>query len=232
MRRTVKKDAYPSLSDHTMKKMTAEEVFLLRYWMIYIMDIYGYLGIALLILVENLFPPIPSEVILTFGGFMTTYTKMNLAGVILSSTAGSLVGAVLLYQIGNLVSMEQLEKILEGKLGQILHFKKGDIKNAMEWFDSKGNYTVFFCRFIPIVRSVISIPAGMARMNFSKFLLLTALGSLLWNTLLVSLGAMAGASWQKAAEYMGAYTHAASIVILIFLIVGVFLYIKRRFLKK
>ena len=132
MRRTVKKDAYPSLSDHTMKKMTAEEVFLLRYWMIYIMDIYGYLGIALLILVENLFPPIPSEVILTFGGFMTTYTKMNLAGVILSSTAGSLVGAVLLYQIGNLVSMEQLEKILEGKLGQILHFKKGDIKNAMD----------------------------------------------------------------------------------------------------
>ena len=85
----------------------------MRYWMIYIMDIYGYLGIALLILVENLFPPIPSEVILTFGGFMTTYTKMNLAGVILSSTAGSLVGAVLLYQIGNLVSMEQLEKILE-----------------------------------------------------------------------------------------------------------------------
>ncbi|MGN0399537.1 MAG: DedA family protein [Blautia sp.] len=204
----------------------------MRYWMIYIMDVYGYLGIALLILVENLFPPIPSEIILTFGGFMTTYTKMNLAGVILSSTAGSLFGAILLYQIGNLVSMEQLERILSGKVGQMLHFKRGDVGNAIEWFDSKGNYTVFFCRFIPIVRSVISIPAGMAHMNFSKFLLLTAFGSFLWNTLLVSLGALAGASWQKAAEYMGAYTRAASIVIIIFLIIGFFIYIKRRFLKK
>ncbi|MCR2023220.1 DedA family protein, partial [Blautia pseudococcoides] len=137
----------------------------MSYWMMHIMDAYGYLGIALLILVENLFPPIPSEVILTFGGFMTTYTKMNIIGVVLSSTVGSVFGAILLYQIGHLVPQEKLESLLEGRVGKILHFKPEDVGSAMEWFDSKGNYTVLFCRFIPIVRSLISIPAGMAHMN-------------------------------------------------------------------
>lgn len=142
----------------------------MQYWIISVMNHYGYLGIALLILVENLFPPIPSEVILTFGGFLTTYTNMNLIGVILSSTLGSVLGAVVLYQIGSLVPVSKLEAIVSGKIGKLLHFKKEDVSHAVEWFDSKGNYTVFFCRFIPIVRSLISIPAGMAHMHFSKFL--------------------------------------------------------------
>ena len=146
-----------------------------------------YLGIALLILIENLFPPIPSEVILTFGGFLTTYTNMNLIGVILFSTLGSVLGAVVLYQIGSLVPVFKLEATVEGRLGKLLHFKKEDVSHAVEWFDSKGNYTVFFCRFIPIVRSLISIPAGMAHMHFSKFFILTTFGSLIWNTVLVTL---------------------------------------------
>ena len=86
------------------------------------MNHYGYLGIALLILIENLFPPIPSEVILTFGGFLTTYTNMNLIGVILFSTLGSVLGAVVLYQIGSLVPVFKLEAIVEGRLGKLLHF--------------------------------------------------------------------------------------------------------------
>lgn len=96
----------------------------MQYWMISIMNHYGYLGIALLILIENLFPPIPSEVILTFGGFLTTYTNMNLIGVILFSTLGSVLGAVVLYQIGSLVPVFKLEAIVEGRLGKLLHFKK------------------------------------------------------------------------------------------------------------
>ena len=139
--------------------MIAGEVFLLQYWMISIMNHYGYLGIALLILIENLFPPIPSEVILTFGGFLTTYTNMNLIGVILFSTLGSVLGAVCAFiRFGSLVPVFKLEAIVEGRLGKLLHFKKEDVSHAVEWFDSKGNYTVFFCRFIPIVRSLISIP--------------------------------------------------------------------------
>ncbi len=211
--------------------MTAGEVFLLQYWMISIMDHYGYFGIAFLILIENLFPPIPSEVILTFGGFLTTYTRMNLIGVILSSTIGSVLGAVVLYQIGSLVPVAKLEAIVNGRIGKLLHFKKEDVTHAVEWFDSKGNYTVFFCRFIPIVRSLISIPAGMAKMNFSKFFILTTLGSFIWNTVLVTLGAVAGASWQKTAQYFHSYSQAGKLVLCAFTFIGIFLYIKKRFQK-
>lgn len=204
----------------------------MSFWIMHVMDSYGYLGIALLILVENLFPPIPSEVILTFGGFMTTYTKMNLIGVVISSTAGSVFGAVLLYQIGYLVPRQKLESLLAGKAGRLLHFKPEDVGSAIDWFDSKGNYTVLFCRFIPIVRSLISIPAGMAKMSLPKFLWMTAVGSLVWNVVLVTLGAVAGTSWQKAAECLGTYTQVARVVIVIFIFVGILVYIKRRFLKK
>lgn len=203
----------------------------MQYWMISIMDHYGYFGIAFLILIENLFPPIPSEVILTFGGFLTTYTRMNLIGVILSSTIGSVLGAVVLYQIGSLVPVAKLEAIVNGRIGKLLHFKKEDVTHAVEWFDSKGNYTVFFCRFIPIVRSLISIPAGMAKMNFSKFFILTTLGSFIWNTVLVTLGAVAGASWQKTAQYFHSYSQAGKLVLCAFTFIGIFLYIKKRFQK-
>lgn len=211
--------------------MTAKEVFLLQYWMVSLMNHYGYLGIAFLILIENLFPPIPSEVILTFGGFLTTYTNMHLIGVILSSTVGSVFGAVILYEIGKLLPISKLESIVSGKIGKLLHFKKEDVSHAVEWFDSKGNYTVFFCRFIPIVRSLISIPAGMAHMHFSKFFLLTSFGSLIWNTVLVTLGAVAGASWQKAAGYFHSYSQAGKLVLVGFTLICLFFYIKRRFLK-
>lgn len=204
---------------------------MLQYWMVSLMNHYGYLGIAFLILIENLFPPIPSEVILTFGGFLTTYTSMNLIGVILSSTLGSILGAVILYEIGKLLPVSKLEAIVSGKVGKLLHFKKEDVSHAVEWFDSKGNYTVFFCRFIPIVRSLISIPAGMAHMHFSKFFLLTSLGSLIWNTVLITLGAAAGASWQKAAGYFHSYSQAGKLVLVGFTLIGLFFYTKRRFLK-
>jgi len=200
-------------------------------WIMEIMNHYGYLGIALLIAIENLFPPIPSELILTFGGFMTTYTKMNIIGVVLSSTVGSVFGAIVLYQCGSLLSRERLGKILTGKVGKILHFKEEDIEKAFNWFDSQGNYTVLFCRCIPIVRSIISIPAGMAHMNFSNFLVLTTVGSTIWNFVLVTLGAFAGASWKKMVLYMNTYSDVAIAVTIGFLLIGLLLYLKKRFLK-
>ena len=122
-------------------------------------------------------------------------------------------------------------KLVEGRLGKLLHFKKEDVSHAVEWFDSKGNYTVFFCRFIPIVRSLISIPAGMAHMHFSKFFILTTFGSLIWNTVLVTLGAFAGASWQKTAQYFHSYSQAGKLVLCAFTLIGIFFYIKKRFQK-
>lgn len=167
---------------------------------------YGYWGIALLIAVENIFPPIPSELILTFGGFMTTLTKMSVWGVAAAATIGSVAGALVLYGIGRWFNRERLERIISGKIGRTLHLKPGDIGRAGQWFAKRGKWTVFFCRFIPIVRSLISIPAGMAQMNLGVFLLLTVLGTAVWNIVLVSLGSFFGTSWQTIVDYVGIYS--------------------------
>ena len=197
------------------------------HWILEIMSSYGYLGLALLIMAENLFPPIPSEIILTFGGFMTTYTRMHILGTVLSATVGSVGGALILYQAGRFLSPDRLDTLLSGRLGRILHLKKADIQKAADWFDSRGNYTVFFCRFIPIVRSLISIPAGMADMALGRFLWMTVAGSFLWNLVLICAGAAAGSSWQKAVEYFGSYTQAAKIVLGVGVLVGGVVLIRR-----
>lgn len=202
------------------------------HWILEIMSSYGYLGLALLIMAENLFPPIPSEIILTFGGFMTTYTRMHIPGTVLSATVGSVGGALILYQAGRFLSPARLDTLLSGRLGRILHLKKADIQKAADWFDSRGNYTVFFCRFIPIVRSLISIPAGMADMALGRFLWMTVLGSLLWNLILICAGAAAGTSWQKAVQYFGSYTQAAKIVLGVGALVGGVVLVRRYIGKK
>ncbi len=197
-----------------------------------IMNQYGYWGIFLLIAIENIFPPIPSEVILTFGGFMTTYTNLKIWGIIVASVLGSTVGAIILYLVGRIFNKERLERIVEGKLGRALHFKKDDIEKANAWFEKKGYVTVFFCRFIPIVRSLISIPAGMAKLKLTPFLLLTIAGSTIWNTVLIYLGVIAGASWEKISSYVDGYSKIVLIIlILVFVAVGIW-FLKTRFFKK
>lgn len=181
-------------------------------WIISVMNQFGYLGIALLIAIENIFPPIPSELILTFGGFMTTYTSMSIWLVVLFATIGSVAGAIVLYGVGRLLSPEKLEWAV-GRWGHILGLKKEDVKRAESWFICRGTSTIFFCRFIPLVRSLISIPAGMARMRWDKFLLYTTLGTAIWNMVLVYLGALAGAGWERIAGYMNVYSYIACAVL-------------------
>ena len=171
-----------------------------------LMGEYGNLAVFLLILVENLFPPIPSEVILTFGGVMTVCTDMTPVGVILFSTAGSLAGAVILYSVGRFLPDEVFRKLLCGQIGHLLHFRLEDVDLAKGWFRERGRSAVFLCRLIPIVRSLISIPAGIARMQFVPFLVFTAAGSLLWNTVLVYAGRIAGDSWAKVSAAFGVYS--------------------------
>ena len=171
-----------------------------------LMGEYGNLAVFLLILVENLFPPIPSEVILTFGGVMTVCTDMTPIGVILFSTAGSLAGAVILYSVGRFLPDEVFRKLLCGQIGHLLHFSLEDVDLAKGWFRERGRSAVFLCRLIPIVRSLISIPAGIARMPFVPFLVFTAAGSLLWNTVLVYAGRIAGDSWEKVSAAFGVYS--------------------------
>lgn len=160
-------------------------------FIINVMNSYGYIGICSLIMIENIFPPIPSEVILTFGGFMTIKSNMTILGVIISSTIGSILGAFLLYYIGKILSKENLIKFTKTKYGKILRLKPKDIEKADHWFDTKGNITVLFCRFIPVVRNLISIPAGMSSMPILKFTIYTLIESLIQNTVLILVGAFA-----------------------------------------
>jgi SNARE associated Golgi protein. len=175
-------------------------------WILDIMAQYGYLGVFFLICIENIFPPIPSEVILTFGGFLTTYTPLSVSGVIAAATVGSVSGAVLLYGLGRLLDVNRLMGIVD-RWGHLIRVKHEDIERADRWFQRYGFWTVFFCRMVPLVRSLISIPAGMAGMNFPLFLLFTLLGTLIWNTVLVGLGAMVGDNWTEIVQYMDIYSN-------------------------
>lgn len=193
-----------------------------------IMNQFGYVGVFLLIAIENIFPPIPSEVILLFGGFMTTYSSMNLFGVTLVSTLGSLLGAVALYYIGKILNKERLKKIVRGKAGKILRLKEKDIDMADQWFDTKGNKTVFFCRFIPLVRSLISIPAGMSEMNMKKFVLYTILGSTVWNFVLTFVGSKVGQNWKAIARGLDQYSHVIVAILLMVFFIAIILFYKKR----
>lgn len=187
-----------------------------------IMEQVGYLGVFLLIAIENIFPPIPSEVILVFGGFMTTYTSLNIPIMILAATLGSLLGAIVLYYIGKIFNKERLKRIVNGKIGKVLRLKASDIEKADKWFDTKGNKTVFFCRFIPIVRSLISIPAGMSEMPMQKFLLYTISGSLIWNTVLIIVGSIVGDKWETIVGYLDNFSHIILIILVIIFVVALY----------
>ena len=188
-------------------------------FIINIMNSYGYIGVFLLILLENIFPPIPSELILLFGGFMTTYTKLNIIGMIISSTLGSLIGALLLYKIGTIFSKEKLKILISGKLGRVLKLKNSDIDNANKWFTNEGKKTVFFGRFIPLIRSIISIPAGINKMNISKFITYTLLGSAIWNLVLIILGHIVGRNWKAILKIFKLYSRFSLLLLFILLII-------------
>jgi len=196
-------------------------------WLINVINQYGYVGIAFLILLENVFPLILSELILTFSGFLTTISNTNMWLASLSATVGSMAGAILLYATGRILPQRKILLFVE-KNKRILHLKETDLKRSSDWMVRRGGSAVFLCRFIPVVRSLISIPAGASRMKMWKFLLYSLLGTAIWNTILIYLGALAGGNWQKITDYMNTYAYVivavAAVVFLLFII--------RRFYKK
>ena len=200
--------------------------------MIEIIDVLGYLGVMLLMALENLFPPIPSELVLALGGFMTIQTNMTVVGVTVAATIGATAGAIILYYVGRLLSEERLQRFCASKLGRLLGFEIADIKRAGAWFVKRGAVAVFVCRFVPLVRSLISIPAGSAHMRLSVFLPFTILGTLIWNLVLVSLGRVAGSAWQSVAQYFDIYSTVAIIALMLALVSAGTIIFKRRLAQK
>lgn len=170
---------------------------------------WGFIGILLLMALENVFPPIPSELVLTGAGFLTTCTSLSRPQAILSATLGSLLGAVVLYGLGRLLPVERLER---------LGFEQEEIEDASRWFQRRGWIAVLLCRCVPVVRSIISIPAGAARMRMVPFLLLTAVGTAIWDTALIWIGAAAGSSWQLAA---GRFHYQSAVLMMVLFSVAV-----------
>lgn len=183
---------------------------------IFFMNKYGYLGILFLIMIENIFPPIPSEIVLGFGGFMTRNTNLTLFGVIFISAIGSCLGASILYFCGYAVNKERLIKLTKTRLGKILNLKETDIENANNWFLKRGYKSILFGRFIPLIRSVISIPAGISKMPFLTFILLTFIGTFIWNGILTIIGSMLGDNWYKIVLFIKKYSTSALIISIIF----------------
>ena len=178
-------------------------------WLTQFIESFGYIAIILLIAVENIFPPIPSEVILTLGGFLVSGTKLTLIGVILASTLGSIIGAIILFSISRNLTLPRLEKLLETKLFKLLGFKKDDAQKAINWFDKHGIGAIFYGRCIPV---------GIAHVGWTKFLILTTLGSLVWNSVLVGLGHYMGKNWQVVVRIFDDYTLVIIALLLILFI--------------
>lgn len=199
----------------------------MQQFILHIIEQFGYFGVFFLILIENVFPPIPSEVILLISGFFSSYTSLSVFYMILASTLGSFLGAIILYYIGKIFNKERLKKIVNGRLGKILFLKENDIDKADEWFDNKGNKSVFFCRFVPIVRSLISIPAGMSEMPMGKFIIYTICGSMIWNTVLICLGYRLGRNWEYVLTILDKYQ-----IIVIVILVIIFGYVIIKFYRK
>ncbi len=180
-----------------------------------IIENYGYLGVAFLICVENVFPPIPSEVVLLGAGFLTLSTSLSPVPVIIAATIGALLGAFVLYGLGRILKKERLKKLFAGKFGQILRLKPEYVDQADKWFSKYEYKAVFICRCIPVLRSLISIPAGIGEMPILPFVILTVVGSTLWNTLLVYLGVFMGDAWEACLPYFKQYEHIVIAIILV-----------------
>ena len=168
-------------------------------WVVGLMETFGAAGAGLAVYAENLFPPIPSEVILPLAGFTASRGDLDLLAAIVFTTLGSLLGAFTLYGLGAWLGRDRMRKLAR----HIPLVDVDDVDRTEAWFNRHGSKAIFFGRLVPIFRSFISIPAGIERMPVLKFGLLTAAGSLIWNTVLILAGYFLGEQWHVVEEYAG-----------------------------
>jgi membrane protein DedA with SNARE-associated domain len=172
-----------------------------------IIERFGYAGIALLIALETVFPPLPSEIILPLGGFTASRGDLTLWGVMLAATFGSVTGALVLYGVGRWFGQERLYWLVD-RYGRYVMLKQSDIDKANDWFERYSGKAVIIGRLVPVVRSLVSIPAGMTKMSLPVFIVYTTLGSALWNGILVGAGYILGDNWEEVEQYVGYLQYA------------------------
>ncbi|MFI7573602.1 DedA family protein [Micromonospora sp. NPDC049497] len=173
-------------------------------WVADVIDAMGALGVALLVALENVVPPIPSEIVLAMAGYLSSAGRFNVVLIVLAATAGSLGGALLLYWLGAALGEERLKRWLD----HIPLVDSDDLEKADRWFERHGRWAVLFGRLVPVVRSLVSVPAGANRMPIAEFILFTTLGSGVWNTLIVALGYALGSRWKDVDRYSSWFNYA------------------------
>jgi membrane protein DedA with SNARE-associated domain len=173
-------------------------------WVQVVIESLGYLGVALLVIAENLFPPIPSEIVLPFAGFVARRGDDSVVVMVVASTIGSVVGALVLYAIAAAIGPDRIHSFVV-RFGKWFGVKESDMVRAEEWFDRRSNAAVLVGRCVPLIRSLVSIPAGFRRMKFVPFITLTAIGSSVWNIALIGAGATLGDQWDRVGDYVGIF---------------------------
>ncbi len=200
-------------------------------WVLIMMDQLGLAGVTLMMFLENVFPPIPSELIMPAAGFAAAMGKMNLIAVIIAGTLGSVLGALPLYYFGTIFDEKRLLKLTE-RYGKYFLVTTDDVINAQTWFNKYGKAVIFFGRMIPAIRSLISIPAGMNRMPMLPFLVLTTIGSAIWTTLLAYAGYVLGANYDKVEAFIAPISKFVVFTVLIVAALVAFFRIKHVFFDK
>ncbi len=193
-------------------------------WIISVMEQLGYWGIALLMFLDNVFPPIPSEIIMPSAGYSASQGELLLVGVIMAGCSGSLLAAALLYWIGYKFNHDAIFKFVD-RYGKYLFIKSADVKKSLSWFEHYGHRIVFFGRMIPAVGSLISIPAGMSHMPFWKFMFYSTLGTIIWTTFLACVGFYFGENQQLMHQI---FSNVSYVIIAIVAVIIAWIFYRRQ----
>jgi membrane protein DedA with SNARE-associated domain len=209
-------------------------------WVQDVINQFGYFGVALLVVIENVFPPIPSEIVLPFAGFVAqqgasavnatadaAQSDTTVIGMMIAATVGSVVGALILYFVSAAIGPERLRGFVE-RFGKWFGVKSSDLVRAEEWFDRRSVAAVLVGRCVPLIRSIVSIPAGFRRMKLTSFVVLTAIGSAVWNIALIGAGAVLGDQWERVGEYVGVFQWLVIVAVLVLLVQFVVSRFKKR----
>ena len=182
-------------------------------WVQDVIEQLGYLGVALLVVLENVFPPIPSEIVLPFAGFVAQQGSDSVVLMILAATVGSVIGALIMYWIAAIIGDDRLHAFTR-RFGKWVQIREVDLTRAEEWFDRHAMSAVLVGRCVPLIRSVVSIPAGFRRMKLIPYIAYTFLGSLVWNIALVGAGAVLGENWERVEPVVATFQWIVIVVIL------------------
>ena len=186
-------------------------------WVTDVIGTFGYAGVAVLVALEVIFPPIPSEVILPLAGFLAGQGRLSFLGVVAAATIGSVLGGLPLYALGYWLGARRL-RVAVRRYGRFFFVNEPELDRAQAWFDRHGAKAVLIGRVVPLVRSLVSVPAGLAHMPLGAFVLYTALGSFIWNAILVGFGWVLGDQWDLVRQYTRLYAQTFQIVAVIALL--------------